>query len=457
MSKRVVGVASMVLAGAAMAGLGGCGIQPAPILSPEAFVQNRPVIGDGVGQPVDRPGALVYDAEHNRQHLASEGERVSRRVQESVKGPEAAVAPGANGSDFPPPEPVAPATQPAQEALAPGQYQLVGSVLAVVNGQPIYANKVVNTLDRALAAEARKGDAAHFKQVAADLIARQINEFMSAELEFADAQTSLDRKDEQIARMATNRERNELITAAGGSEAMARQRAADEGVDFDEMMQQKFRTNMVRLYYQKKVLPLIQISASDMRQYYQANLSQFQKPAKAQFRVIKINPTASGGHDKAANKIADLYKRVKEGEDFADLAGRVNDDPVLMKRKGAVGDDKGWMEKGAYAVEKVDEAVWQMHPGEISPPIDGRDPISGQNNLYLVKVDALEGGVTEPFESERVQSAIKDTLWHTQFNKLHDKHRQRLLDSAVKTVDQNAVEIALQMVMQKYPQWVAAR
>ena len=454
MSKRVVGVAGMVLAGAAMAG---CGIQQAPILSPEAFVQNRPVIGEGVGQPVDRSGALVYDAEHNRQHLASEGERVSRRVQESVKGPEAQVAQDANGSDFPPPEPLAPATQPAQDALAPGQYQLVGSVLAVVNGQPIYANKVVNTLDRALAAEARKGNAAHFKQVAADLVARQISEFMSAELEFADAETSLDRKDEQVARMVTNKERNELITAAGGSEAMARQRAADEGVDFDELMQQKFRTNMVRLYYQKKVIPLIQISASDMRQYYQANLSKFQKAAKAQFRVIKISPTASGGRKLAADKIAEIYKRVKDGEDFADLAGRFNDDPVLMKRKGAVGDDKGWMEKGAYAVEKVDEAVWGMHPDEVSPPIDGRDPISGQNSFYLVKVDALEGGVTEPFESERVQAAIHEALWHAQFTRLHDRHRQKLIDSAVKWIDPRAEEIALEMVMQKYPQWAAAR
>ncbi|HWE97633.1 MAG TPA: peptidyl-prolyl cis-trans isomerase [Tepidisphaeraceae bacterium] len=456
MSKRVVGVANVTLAAAAMAAVGGCGLQPAPILSPDAFVLNRPVVGEGVGQPIDRPGALIYDAEHRPGHVAAGGEQVSKTVHDSVQSPAVETARAENGSDFPAPDPFGPETQPA-DVNAPGQFQWVGSVLAVVNGQAVYANKVLSTLDRALAAEARKGNEQRFKVVAADLVSKQINEFISNELEFAAAQRSLEPKDEQVARAITNEERKDLIRKAGGSEAMARQRAAEDGQDFEEVMQQKFRLNMTRLYYQKKVFPLIQVGAQDIRRYYQDNLREFQKPAGAQFHVIKISPQARGSRDAALEKARELSNRAKQGEDFAELAGKNNDDPTLMKRSGLVGDGKGWMEKGAYAVEKVDEAVWDMRPGDISPPIDARDPIDRRDYFYLVKVDAMRPGVTEPFESQKVQDAIRETLKREQFNKLRDKHRRELMQKAVIRENPDMLQIALEMVMQKYPQWVASR
>ncbi|MDB5174537.1 MAG: peptidylprolyl cis-trans isomerase, PpiC-type, SurA family [Phycisphaerales bacterium] len=457
MSKCVVGVTGKVLVGAALAGLGGCGIQRAPILSPEAFVQNRPVIGPGVGQPVDRSGELVYDAEHGPQKVARERDPISPTVRDSTPAePGLDAARTDNGSDFPPPEPFVPDSQAGQ--FQPGQFKWVGSVLAVVNGQAIYANKVISSLDHALATEARKGDLERFKVVATDMVSRQINVFVSNELQFAAAQGSLDRKDEQLARMITNKKRNEFITASGGSEAMARQRAADDGIDFDELMQQKFRETMTQLYAQRRIYPLIQVTSTDMRQYYQANLRDFQKPSAAQFRVIKIGYLATGGRTPAKEKAADVYKRATAGgEDFAELAGQINDDPSLKSRHGVVGDGKNWMEKGAYAVDKVDEAIWGMRAGDVSLPIDARDPIDRKDYYFLVKVDAMQPGVTEPFESEKVQKKIRTTLENEQYNKLLDKHRQHLMQMAVINENPNMRQIVLEMVMQKYPQWVAAR
>ena len=43
------------------------------------------------------------------------------------------------------------------------------------------------------------------------------------------------------------------VRKASGSEALARQRAAEEGEDFEELTKQQYRINMTRLYYQKKI------------------------------------------------------------------------------------------------------------------------------------------------------------------------------------------------------------
>ena len=46
---------------------------------------------------------------------------------------------------------------PAGAKFPPGQYQLIGSVVAEVNGSPIYANKVLNLINKPLTQKARDG------------------------------------------------------------------------------------------------------------------------------------------------------------------------------------------------------------------------------------------------------------------------------------------------------------
>ena len=47
----------------------------------------------------------------------------------------------------------------------------------------------------------------------------------------------------------------------GGSLEFAKRAAKDRGDDFDDLTQQEYRTNMIRLFYQKRVIPRIAVSA----------------------------------------------------------------------------------------------------------------------------------------------------------------------------------------------------
>lgn len=446
---RVIGWGAGVLVTASLAG---CGARPDPTLPPEAFVNRRPAIGPGSNEPIDRAGALEVDAQHAPRREAGGAQTISPTVQNAVQSPSVHVAQSATQAAEPPTMPAtaasAPSTAPA--GITTAQYQVVGAVLAEVNGKPIFADKVLSLLDRPLSAEARKygDDRQRFRAYAADMVHKTIIYLVNDEVEFAAADKSLDKKEKELATMLTIEWRKNQTRAAGGSEAEARRRFAEQGQSFEDAAKEEYRKLVEQIYLQRKIIPLVQVNAQDLRRYYQDHLRDYSVAAAARFRVIKIDVAKSGSREKAVNKAAEVYQWAAAGEDFAELAGKFNDDPRLMERKGAVG-ATGWMEKGEYVVDKVDEAVWKMKPGEVSPPID-----TG-NALYLVKLEELKPGRTKPFENSEVQEAIKEKLFAEQFHKLEGRQIEDLKKNAVVVTNPGMEQIALEMVMQRYPVWMA--
>ncbi|HET6249443.1 MAG TPA: peptidyl-prolyl cis-trans isomerase [Tepidisphaeraceae bacterium] len=455
MSKRNVVAARAILAAAILAAVAGCTIvSPNPTLPADAFVSNHQAIGQEAGQGTDHSGPLIYEGEHRPPHEVPDGTHISQVVREQVKPLVPDQLNGDHESDFPAADTTQPATR-SSSGVSTGQFEWLGTVLATVNAEPIYADKVLSTLERALRTEAQADNEAHFREVANDLIDRQIHEFLENDLEFAAAKMSLDKKDEQIARYITAEWRKDQVRKAGGSDAQARQRAAEDGVDFDELVNQQFRLNMTRLYYQSKIFPLIQISAQDMRNYYHEHIREFQQATAAKFRLIFVSTDKSGGREAALKKAQDIGALVASGKNFADLAGdpKWNDDPLLVRKHGAVGEekDKGWMEKGAYAVEKVEDAIWRLHPGETSTPISAPD--HGLDGFYIAKLEDVHTGETHPFESQQVQDAIRAVLRSQQFAKLREEHQRRLMKNAIFTETPGVRQVMMEMVMQRYKVW----
>ncbi len=238
---------------------------------------------------------------------------------------------------------------------------------------------------------------------------------------------------------------------AGGSKVQTDFQFAAAGIDSDEAAQEKYRAILAEIYYTRKIYPLIDVSADDIRRYYQQNIAQYTIPESAQFRVIKIDDARSGGKEKARAKRRKIVTRAKTGEDFADLSGRFNDDPTLMNSKGAVGEN-GQMPKGAYVVEPVENAVWKLHPGEITdPPIDTGDA------FYIAKVESLQAGGTKPFSDPQVQESISAKLERLQLDKLRAKHLEELRKNSIIVPVDGMDQVVMEMLAQKYAQWAKAK
>lgn len=439
----------LALAVGALAGCGGGGSQP---LSQQRFAAQP---ADTISAPVERPGPILYN--QVRVDLTSEVPRVevlemkddgpadaavgevSSTVQQQVRSPREAVL-----AD---PATPAPSTQPqagGDQPIASGYYT-IGGVVAEVNGQPIFANRVIGILGRLLQARAQETTLEQFEVEARELITRQVWELVRAELEFAAAQRSLSPADQLLADAMTMTWRDRRITEAGGSLQQAIQRAQLAGEDFDTLLQEQYRTFMTQVYYQKRVIPRIQITADDMRAYYDRHREdQFTQRAEARFRLIKIDPARMETREAALDRITTMKRQVESGAaDFATLASQINHDNYLAQRGG----DVGMIQRGAYAIPEVEQAVWDTPEGKVT------DVITARNAYYLALVEQKREGRVQQFEEEQVQDTITQTLRAEQFRELREQFLQRLQQQAIIRVDPKMLEIAVEMAIQNYPQW----
>ena len=344
---------------------------------------------------------------------------------------------------------VAPATQPAATSrpavgTSSGQYQTVGGVVAEVNGIPIFANKVLRALRAELAAKALEMDPTQFRRFATAEISKSINGLERAELIFGAAERSLGEDEKRQAEFMTMQWRTQQITEAGGSPELAARKARDDGFEFDDLVFDRYRDYMTQVYLRKNIVPRIQISAQNMREYYNANVERdFTDRAEVTFRLIKIDFAKIDGRDaamKQANHIIELAKATA----FAELAKTMNDDARLALAGGL----EQPMQKNAYVLEKVEKALWEAPIGKATGPIeDGRA-------FYVALVQSRKEAKVQSFEEPIVQDRIRQVLWSRQFRALTDQVDDRLRRTQAMVRDsKDMIDAAIQMAMQNYPRW----
>jgi len=394
--------------------------------------------------PEDSGGLLVVPSLKPEQSKEITG--VSETVRENVRTPADVAEQRAEEAGGPATAPVSRTTAPA-----PGEYMTLGAVVVTVNTNPIYANKVLSDIAPVLKAKAREVDADTFQAVAMQEAQQQIRVLEQTELEFAAAQHNLDEHDRNLANQLTMQWRQQQITQAGGSLEQARSRSRADGRDFDDLVQEQYRVEMRRIYFQKKEFPKVQVSAADMREFYAGHEDQlFTQRAEAKFSLIKISFDASGGREQALAKITALRDRAVKGEDFAALAGNKdnNDDEALVAAKGdAFGGD--WIERGAFANQQVEAEVWKLKPGQITPVIE--EPTA----FFIAKMVERRDGQSKSFEDATVQALIRRALEAEQFNALRDTVIGSLTREAIffpEPPNENLGPV-VEMAMQMYPIW----
>lgn len=429
---------------AILAVLCGCGGDNTQNLSPDDFYARRP---PGAVSPVprlDHPGILAVPDAH--------AVTAAPANTEYNTSPASEIAP----SDIPPQSSPLPTTRPTvvattlparvQAALATDQFMTLGAVVRVVNGTPIYANKVLRRDAVILRQLARTRDIDDFEIEARAEIERTINELTNDELEIASAERTLDPKDIAIARALTTKWHTEQVDEAGGSEAIARLRAQESGQDFDEQEQDQYRHYLQLLYYYKKIDPQIEIRAEDVRKYYESHLDEFSTQTSATIQLIESNPAHHRGDTNAAKaKLEDIRRRILAGEDFAEYARNENDLPGSSGPDG----DGGQMtlQPNTFALTKVDSEIWKSLPGQVSRVIED------QGSFYIFKLVNRQYGATKSFADKAVQDAITKRLYDAQQRDRRDAEISRLEKEDIVYDNPKWIDAAVEMALENYPRW----
>jgi len=338
---------------------------------------------------------------------------------------------------------VAPATRPLNLETT-GGFMTVGSVVATVNGSPIYADKIVARLAPALAASAKRSNVDQYKNEASKLLHDELIAQVRNELVYAEAEKAVEAKEKDLADNLTLEWRRKTVIENGGSIEQTRAFFAAQGQDFDEALKDKYREYVVAIYYQKKIFPKVQVTADDMRRYYDRNKDKvFSATEQATFRLIKIDSKAVGSKDDALKRATEIRERLSKGEDFELLSTQFNADTRLK----AAGGLETPIRRGEYANTNVEDAVFATPAGKITPVIEAG------NALYIAKVEQKTEGRIRPFEDPAVQQQIKETLRKQQMGPMIDMQQSRLRAAAIIRPDPPRIEPLMEMALQLYPAW----
>jgi len=427
-----------------LAGVWACGSDRAQSVAPQDFYARHTSAGTPIS-PLDQPGIIPLPDAH------SQAPAVPPKSGESQ--------PGVGPEDFQPssvppatigltPATVPSATTTASAATQPDfatdQFMTVGSVVLVVNGRPIFANKVLRLDIDILREKAKEYDRERFEIFARSQIERTVEQLTEDELEVAAAERTLDPKDLQLAQAFTHLWAQNQIAEAGGSEQVVRLRAHATGEDFEDLEQDQYRYYLQQLYYYKKIYPRIDYTAEDERRYYRAHIEEFTTPAQASIVLIEADPAKLDGNATAAKaKLLDIRRRALAGEDFADYGRTRNDLP------GATGDqgNGGQMsiKPNSFILSNVEAAVWKTSAGQISDVIDDHDA------FYIFKVLSKDEGGTKPFADRTVQEGIKRKLIGIQFQQRREAEYRKLYGEKIASPEN--IDPVLEMAMQSYARW----
>lgn len=184
--------------------------------------------------------------------------------------------------------------------------------------------------------------------------------------------------------------------------------------------QKEIRASLYRQLLAQKAEELrvdskVQVTADEVKAYYEANKARFMQPRqfKASHILIRVDPASNSEERKEyLLRAEELLKRARAGEDFYNLAYYNSDD-----RTKYVGGDLGYFHEG-QTVTAFEQALMALKPGEISELVKTR---FGYHIILLVDVqeprqlsyDDMAAKIRSQLEKER-----RDTIYQAWMDEL---------------------------------------
>ena len=181
--------------------------------------------------------------------------------------------------------------------------------------------------------------------------------------------------------------------------------SAEEIQTFFETHQEKYKTDpeiKVRYLYlnPEDYLAKVTVSKEDIADYYESNLEQFKSPHTVQARhiLIKVEQKATPEQvEQARQRIDEVYKLAKAGQDFAELAKQYSEGPTKTK-----GGDLGTFRRQDM-VKPFSDKAFAMQAGEIS------EPVRTNFGWHIIKVEQVNPATIKSLDEARpeIESKLK--------------------------------------------------
>lgn len=309
-----------------------------------------------------------------------------------------------------------------------------------INGRPIFASAFLEPLDgrlRALAKE-RAGNFTAWQTEAARIIQAALEREVVDELLLAEAYAMLEPEQREYGlRVFLRQVRSDFIRRSEGSAELADARLREqEGLTIDQKAKEALERELVATVVHRHILPRVNVSARDQREYYERHFDRFNPPGTAKLRVIRVPLTDESGaesvrtalesgmsFEEAARLEANTYRRADAGLHEITVTGLYEEAEI-------------------FGITEINDAARALRPGETI------GPITAANSLFwitLVSIDRPEG-----VDFYDAQLTISEELRNRQFREEENRYLDRLLKAGSYTNLEQTAERLLAIATERY-------
>ncbi len=267
-------------------------------------------------------------------------------------------------------------------APAPGAPVIVDGIVATVQDRAIFRSEVDNEIRNFMLQTQRTSLTAEEEKA---LWQEALNSLVATALLSVQAERDNLKVDDKEVEDALDRWIDQKKLEMGGDDAFDRQLAAEELTidDLRERYRENIKTLLVieKIKYQK-ILPEIQVSEAEVREYYRAHVSEFpQKEPSVSIAQILVVPKPSDAVLAAAReKITMVQGKLAAGEDFAAAAKAYSDCPSAK-----FGGNLGTLNLDELGNPPFAEAARQVAVGQVSAPV------LTEFGWHLIKIEKVDG------------------------------------------------------------------
>ena len=200
------------------------------------------------------------------------------------------------------------------------------------------------------------------------------------------------------------------------------------GID-EEFLKYQFSRDLANNNLKAKFTDDTKISESEMKKYYEENKDDFYTDTVTASHILLKTIDDNGNElsdekkKEAKKKAEEALKKVKSGEDFAQVAKEYSEDSTASN-----GGELGTFGRGQM-VSEFENAAFSMKPGEIS------DIIKTQYGYHIIKV-------TERVDEQKSYDDVKDEIKSTLASQEYSKYIEKIEKNTKIEKSENVVKLA---------------
>ncbi|MDZ7779250.1 MAG: peptidylprolyl isomerase [Gemmatimonadota bacterium] len=275
---------------------------------------------------------------------------------------------------------------PATSQLASGD-AVVDRVLAIVGDSVVLQSQIEEEIQRMRLQDAPVPDESDpaYEDFFDGILDSWINRVLVLQ---AAARDTLIAPDDATIDQRVSQQINQVIESMGGRGALT-QALASEGLtlaEYRDILTTQARQQQIQQMFMQRQMQdsrPVDVSDDELRaRFEQARTQMQQRPRSLTFHQVVIIPEASEEARAEAEALAeDLLQRIRDGEDFAQLARRYSDDPGSAE----LGGDLGWFRRGRM-VQEFEDAAFSLPAGAVSQVVET------EFGFHIIKVERTRPG-----------------------------------------------------------------